>query len=218
MTILTMRIHPPILNAIPVTNGEGQTMRQLRAGWVIATATAVISGGMLTAAPASAAPSLHQPVPHVTTAQPIPKSGTHGVIGKSADGRVFSYTWRSEASAPSIQEFEAAPALCSYYVSDLTYNRPGSSSYFSWSTTSTCTGSFGSVKHSTQVWRSSWRGWIGYSSWATSAYRSEQSVTWTWTVPCGDSGGWYDYVAALKIYATNIGVWSPVEYSKQSQS
>jgi hypothetical protein len=117
-----------------------------------------------------------------------------------------------------IEELEAATAaypVCAYGTDNWFFNLNGD--YFDWETVSQCNiAESGPVRHRTHVWRSSWRGWVGYMpAWSTSGYSSKSRMIVRWASGCG-TGGTFDYVAAVRIYAANVGFWSTTIYQSGS--
>lgn len=95
-------------------------------------------------------------------------------------------------------------ASCTEYISDLTID----AEVFHWTASQTCYGEFGAQDYKTQLWRSSWSGPRGYTSWAydpSSGLSFQSYISAEWGTPCDTSGGYYDYYPVMQGYASNIG-------------
>ena len=97
-----------------------------------------------------------------------------------------------------------ATAACHEEISDLALN----GLTFSWTTEQTCSGLFINQRLQTQIWRSSWSGPRGYTTWTTSGTTTSSYLRQGWTSNCNNGGGSYDYYGVMQGYATAIG-WGP---------
>jgi hypothetical protein len=176
---------------------------------VVAGATAAALG---LGSSASAAPSVETPSPptnHVTVdGHSVVKGTTIGEWGKTKDGKPFSYTYRAGDAKPESAPPGEAAARCSVYISDVSFHGAGASAYFQWETSQVCSGSFGSQKLETQMWRSSWSGPRGYDVWHGTRSTTSSFIDYGWSVDCNDGGGTYTYYPVMKGYASGIG-WGP---------
>jgi RHS repeat-associated protein len=86
---------------------------------------------------------------------------------------------------------------------------------FIWHTSQSCNGPYGEQKQQTQIWRTSYRGWVGYGGISYTPFTGKDFATYSWHLMCNrpKSGGEYNYRAVMKGYATNIG-WSGYAGSK----
>jgi hypothetical protein len=76
-----------------------------------------------------------------------------GEWGKTKDGKMYSFTYKPGEAKPAAR---AAPAaICSVYISDASFHGAGAGAWFQGETSQGCSGSFGSQKLQTQMWRSS---------------------------------------------------------------
>jgi len=149
----------------------------------------------------------------------LTRGAIYSLVGKSADGGTFSFSWSADQSPPreATLAVASAYAYCSYFVSNIDYLGSGNTSYFYWETSHTCGGAFGTVTQRTRVVRSSWRGWLGYSSYAYTSPTSAPTQTYYWTMRCNFGRGWYDYKGALAVFASAAGYWSPEGISNNTQ-
>ncbi|MCX4781510.1 hypothetical protein [Streptomyces sp. NBC_01264] len=162
------------------------------------------------AAPASSAAPRPEPTAFVTVdGHKVVKGTIIGEWGKTADGQAFSYTYTAGDAKPAeAASSAAAAAICSVYISDVGFYGAGSSAYFQWETSHACSGSYGSQKLQTQMWRSSWSGPRGYNSWTGTSTTTSNFIDYGWSVDCNDGGGTYDYYPVMQGYASGIG-WGP---------
>ncbi|WP_329127246.1 hypothetical protein [Streptomyces sp. NBC_01465] len=79
-------------------------------------------------------------------------------------------------------------------------------------TSQACSGSFGTQKLKTQMWRNSWSGQRGYSGWATTGSTASSFIDYRWSSDCNDGGGTYTYYPVVQSYASGIG-WAPTTRS-----
>lgn len=116
-------------------------------------------------------------------------------------------------SDPQARSARSIIAECEVIVADLELT--GLSFY--WSTTQSCTGDYGTQDTSTQLQRTSWRGWLGYTPWSTlpTIPTAVPLIVFTWTADCAHESGIYDYRAAAQGWSSTIGL-SPVVYSEDS--
>lgn len=214
---------------------RGSLARRIDPRW-LAVAGLVATGTLLAAAaPAGASspgPQLIRTTAH-STGEPV--NGTKvAVWGKTVNGKHFSFTYiqghqltqtenrylaafsantyLSQAAADP----NAVVAACEYHV--VYFFAPGGSSganNWQWQTTMHCTGNFGLQSQRTQLQRTSYRGWLGYSLWSDwTTYSGNSTVTLTWVDGCNHGAGSYDYRAAMQGRALNIGA-GPSAYSGQ---
>jgi hypothetical protein len=106
-------------------------------------------------------------------------------------------------------------ASCTEYISDLSID----ADVFHWYASQTCYGAFGEQEYKTQLWRSSWSGPRGYTSWGYDpgggSLSSQSTIGEEWGTPCDTSGGYYDYYPVISGYATNIGTGPTVRSENQ---
>jgi hypothetical protein len=76
---------------------------------------------------------------------------------------------------------------------------------FYWTIQQTCHGSYYEQNMSTQLWRSSYRGPLGYSSWVISHGYLEDFIDQTWKDNCNWDTGNYKYNSAGQGWAEGIG-------------
>ncbi|MER5386303.1 hypothetical protein ABT040_39735 [Streptomyces sp. NPDC002688] len=132
---------------------------------------------------------------------------TIGEWGKTKGGKSYSFTYtagETKSGAPAA----AAAARCSVYISDVSFHGSGASAWFQWETSQACSGSFGSQKLQTQMWRSSWSGPRGYNNWHGTGLTSNSFIDYGWSTDCNDGGGTYTYYPVMQGYASGIG-WGP---------
>lgn len=68
------------------------------------------------------------------------------------------------------------------------------------------------------MWRSSWSGPRGYSSWSTypsGGLSYANVITTYWYLGCNNGKGYYDYYPVVEGYATNIGTGPKVRSDNQ---
>jgi len=130
----------------------------------------------------------------------LPKLQVYGLIGKTKDGRTFSYTFSDPADAPAPDQ--TASAFCYWGAGLVSYN-----GRFNWSSTHSCSGAYGLVTHQSRLLRSSWSGLRAYTSWGSQGPTAAASTIYYWTIYCS-GGGTYDYKGGAKVYASGIGSWS----------
>ncbi|MFH0520963.1 hypothetical protein ACHBTE_27765 [Streptomyces sp. M41] len=137
---------------------------------------------------------------------------TIGEWGKTKDGELFSYTYKAGEAKPTTAPAALAAARCSVYISDVKFLGGGANAWFQWETSQACSGSFGSQKLQTQMWRSSWSGPRGYHDWRGTRSTTNQFIDYGWSSDCNDGGGTYTYYPVMKGYASGIG-WGPTTRS-----
>ncbi|WP_158717032.1 hypothetical protein [Streptomyces rimosus] len=133
---------------------------------------------------------------------PVVAGTTIGEWGKTTDGKLYSFTYKAGEAKPAV------PATPSVYISDVSFHGAGASTYFQWVTSQACSGSFGSQKLQTQMWRSSWSGPRGYNNWHGTGLTSRSFIDYGWSTDCNDGGGTYTYYPVMQGYASGIG-WGP---------
>lgn len=132
-------------------------------------------------------PSLAEPI--VADAEPV-----------DADLAATAPTTHALESVP-FETVQAASAVCSVYVSDVAFFIGFG---FDWETAQTCSGAFGEQGHRTQLWRSSWSGLRGYSSWVWTGWTVASFQSQQWNIACG-GGGTYDYFPVVQGTSSVIG-------------
>ncbi|MFE7774478.1 hypothetical protein ACFU5O_11340 [Streptomyces sp. NPDC057445] len=137
---------------------------------------------------------------------------TIGEWGKTKDGELFSYTYKAGEAKPAGAPAAPAAARCSVYISDVKFLGGGANAWFQWETSQVCSGSFGTQKLQTQMWRSSWSGPRGYNNWRSSRSTTNNFIDYGWSSDCNDGGGTYTYYPVMKGYASGIG-WGPTTRS-----
>jgi hypothetical protein len=137
----------------------------------------------------------------------IPVGANVVTWGKEANGKRFSRTYVEGSAQQKALASTVVPnviATCTLYISDID---GGKGTSFVWETSQTCSGPFGEQKQQTQIWRTSYRGWLGYGGIATTGLVMSQTASYDWEQDCNNGDGTYNYEAELKGYATDIG-WS----------
>ncbi|WP_129308948.1 hypothetical protein [Streptomyces sp. L2] len=132
---------------------------------------------------------------------------TVGEWGRTANGELYSFTYKAGEAKPAGHAVPAA-ASCSVYISDVSFHGAGAGAWFQWETSQACSGSFGSQKLQTQMWRSSWSGPRGYNNWHGTGLTSNNFIDYGWSTDCNDGGGTYTYYPVMQGYASGIG-WGP---------
>ncbi|MET4668862.1 hypothetical protein ABID94_001725 [Streptomyces sp. PvR018] len=125
--------------------------------------------------------------------------------GKTASGESYSFTYRAGEAKPDNGKAAAAAAKCSIYISDVSFRGSGANAWFSWETSQVCSGSYGSQRIETQMWRSSWSGPRGYDVWHGTKSTTKSFIDYGWSVDCNDGGGTYTYYPVMKGFATGVG-------------
>lgn len=136
---------------------------------------------------------------------------TIGEWGKTKDGERFSFTYEAGKAKPAAP-VASATAICSVYISDVSFHGAGAGAWFQWETSQACSGSFGSQSLQTQMWRSSWSGPRGYNNWHGRGQTSNSFIDYGWSTDCNDGGGTYTYYPVMQGYASGIG-WGPTTRS-----
>jgi hypothetical protein len=126
------------------------------------------------------------------------------VWGKAANGKRFSYSYVEGRTRHTRLQPLQTVASCTVYISDIDGYKGGP---FSWNTSQTCSGAFGEQKQETQIWRTSYRGWLGYGAIATTKLTASSYEDYYWELDCNSGAGTYNYEAEMQGFATNIG-WS----------
>ena len=132
---------------------------------------------------------------------------TIGEWGRKENGELYSFTYKAGEAKPAALAAPAA-ARCSVYISDVSFHGAGAGAWFQWETSQACSGSFGSQKLQTQMWRSSWSGPRGYNDWHGTGLTSNSFIDYGWSTDCDDGGGTYTYYPVMQDYASGIG-WGP---------
>ncbi|MBB5122084.1 hypothetical protein AF335_08580 [Streptomyces eurocidicus] len=177
----------------------------------LATATVLSLGtsasAVTPASPGDASPSAG----HVSVdGHRVVRGTTIGEWGRTTDGELYSFTYKAGETRPAAP---AAPAArCSVYISDVAFHGAGAGAWFQWETSQACSGSFGSQKLQTQMWRSSWSGPRGYNNWHGTDATSNNFIDFGWSSDCNDGGGTYTYYPVMQGYASGIG-WGPTTRS-----
>ncbi|MEE1733741.1 hypothetical protein PUR33_31935 [Streptomyces sp. BE282] len=125
--------------------------------------------------------------------------------GMTASGESYSFTYRAGEAKPDNGKAAAAAAKCSIYISDVSFRGSGANAWFSWETSQVCSGSYGSQRIETQMWRSSWSGPRGYDVWHGTKSTTKSFIDYGWSVDCNDGGGTYTYYRVMKGFATGVG-------------
>jgi hypothetical protein len=147
-----------------------------------------------------AAPA-HGPVSH-GKASAIPKGTEVGVWGKTASGKKYSYTYVEGKTKPKPELAADADGNCTEYISDLTLKVHT----FHWETEQLCWGAYGEQSLRTQIRRTSWDGWRGYTAESDWTKKSANSVIkFHWTAHCHHGNGTYDYEAVMQGRTTTLG-------------
>ncbi|MFD3647509.1 hypothetical protein ACFWVT_10585 [Streptomyces cyaneofuscatus] len=87
----------------------------------------------------------------------------------------------------------------------MSFRGSGANAWFSWVTSQVCSGSYGSQRIETQMWRSSWSGPRGYDIWRKTKSTTKSFIDYGWSVDCNDGGGTYTYYPVMKGFATGVG-------------
>lgn len=125
--------------------------------------------------------------------------------GKTKSGESYSFTYRAGEAKPDNDKVAAAAAKCSIYISDVSFRGSGANAWFTWETSQVCSGSYGSQRIETQMWRSSWSGPRGYDVWHGTKSTTKSFIDYGWSVDCNDGGGTYTYYLVMKGFATGVG-------------
>lgn len=174
----------------------------LSAAFLVAFSTSATSA-------ASTAETLGFAPRHVTVeGRQVVEGTTIGEWGKTEDGELFSYTYKAGTTKPTAAPTSLVTARCSVYISDVQFLGGGANAWFQWETSQACSGSFGSQKLETQMWRSSWSGPRGYHDWRGTRSTTNSFIDYGWSSDCNDGGGTYTYYPVMKGYASGIG-WGP---------
>jgi hypothetical protein len=177
------------------------------------TAIAVSVGALLiTLAPPALAGGSTAPVPVGAAASAghiskVVASATWGVSNgkpfvKITKGTIVGH-YKPSALKVDHANVPAASGNCTEDISNVT--RSGG---FYWSTSQICSGHFGAQDMKTQMWRSSYSGPRGYTSWAyypASGLYSRSSISQNWTIACNNGRGYYDYYPVMQGYASSLG-------------
>lgn len=108
----------------------------------------------------------------------------------------------AEPETVPFQAVQAASAVCSVFISDVSFFIGQG---FDWETSQTCSGAFGEQRHRTQMWRSSWSGPRGYGNWSQwTPWTVGSFVSRHWNIACG-GGGTYDYYPVVVGTSSVIG-------------
>ena len=121
----------------------------------------------------------------------------------------------SDLLRPGQSPAALASGSCHEYVSEISH--PGGAAPLLWRTQQACSGSFGRQWVTTQVFRSSWRGYVAYSGVYQSNRRAAGTVTVYWRARCHSGHGRYDYLASMAGHSTRLGDGPPL-YSAQPVS
>lgn len=175
--------------------------------------TAAMSAGVLLIAPGSPAladgPTTSVPARAAPAGQvsEVVASATWGIAGGKPFVKVTKGTvatpYRQSASIADRSVVAAASGSCTEDISDV--RRSGG---FYWSTSQICSGHFGAQDMKTQMWRSSWSGPRGYSSWAyypAKGLYSRSKISRNWTIACHNGKGYYNYYPVMQGYASSLG-------------
>jgi hypothetical protein len=154
---------------------------------------------------ASAGTTSQAPRPQLITgshARDIPAGAHVLVYGKDAQGKRFSYTYLQGQRQPRLQP--DALAVCTVSISDISLI----GGQIKWETQQVCSGAFGEQKQETQIWRSSYRGYVGYGPIGTTPLSTQQFLSYNWSEKCNSAQrSTYNYLGEVQGFATNIG-WS----------
>ena len=174
----------------------------------LATAAVLGSGTSASAVTPDAADNPHPSVGHVMVdGHRVVTGTTIGEWGRTTKGESYSFTYKAGDAKPAAPVAPAA-ASCSVYISDVSFHGAGAGAWFQWETSQACSGSFGSQKPQTQMWRSSWSGPRGYNNWHGTGLSSSSFIDYGWSTDCDDGGGTYTYYPVMQRYASGIG-WGP---------
>jgi hypothetical protein len=174
----------------------------------LAAAAVLGSSTSASAVTPDAADNPHPSVGHVMVdGHRVVTGTTIGEWGKTTKGERYSLTYKAGEPKPAGPAAPAA-ASCSVYISDVSFHGAGAGAWFQWETSQACSGSFGSQKLQTQMWRSSWSGPRGYNNWHGTGLTSNSFIDYGWSTDCNDGGGTYTYYPVMQGYASGIG-WGP---------
>jgi hypothetical protein len=155
-----------------------------------------------TSASASTSPSS---APAATNSQPVVvPPGSDVTWGETTAGKSFSYIVTPGQSLTTTQSGDVAAAAV---VCTLSVGNPYlAGSDMNGVSTQTCTGDFGIMYTFGQFWRSSYRGWVGYSSgWTESEAVINPTLQITWFNYCHSGQGQYNYGLAAQGYSSAAG-------------
>lgn len=174
----------------------------------LATAAVLVFGTSASVAAPTASGNSNPPAGYVLVdGHRVVTGTTIGEWGKTKDGELYSFTYKAGEAKPATPAGPAA-ASCSVYISDVSFHGAGAGAWFQWETSQACSGSFGSQKLQTQMWRSSWSGPRGYNNWHGTGLTSNNFIDYGWSTDCNDGGGTYTYYPVMQGYASGIG-WGP---------
>jgi hypothetical protein len=155
------------------------------------------------------------------------------VWGKASTGKPFSFQYiqgqklpdaeqklvnvlQPQAGATASASQAAVVAECEGGV--ISFLLPYQGSGFDWTTQQTCWGDFGLQSQQSQLQRSSWRGYLGYSLWSGwSIWSGNATVTLYYSAYCHHGSGTYDYRVAAQGRALYIGT-GPIAYTAGYQA
>jgi hypothetical protein len=188
-------------------------------------ATAAIVAGVVVAAGASAAvASSGSSAPQSVARGPVSQvvaEATWGVqngkpfmrlVKGQLVGRYNLNSIKVSANTP-VPSAAAAAASCTEYISNV--SKALGDVPFYWVTQQTCTGAFGYQWMSTQMWRSSYRGPLGYGGWATTPEQTASEISRNWDIGCNYGTGSYTYYPVMYGAALNIGQGPTIRSANQ---
>lgn len=190
-------------------------LRTLLASISVVILCLVAGAGGAMAAPAEEGGSTVAPTPFRKSHPGQKRVAADITWGKRIDGSRWFVLNKGDLATPSEAERLSAPpaptigpravsASCNLTLTEFELD---GITQFSWLTEQICIGDFGQQDLTTQLQRTSWRGWLGYSAWATyPAQLSNNSYIETyWYVACNHEHGFYDYKAVAQGWASNVG-------------
>ncbi|MEU5438444.1 hypothetical protein AB0G73_34540 [Streptomyces sp. NPDC020719] len=186
-----------------------RTARTLSVAAAGLTAAAALAFGAPASVAASSAPGGTAPASGyvIVNGHRVVAGTIIGEWGRTARGERYSFTYKAGEARPAAPVGPAA-ASCSVYISDVSFLGSGANAWFQWETSQACSGSYGSQKLQTQMWRSSWSGPRGYNNWHSTGLTTSNFIDFGWSTDCNDGGGTYTYYPVMQGYASGIG-WGP---------
>jgi hypothetical protein len=126
----------------------------------------------------------------------ITAEATYGILNGKAyyhliKGELIGHYHPSIPRAASSEAPQAGATSCTEYIGNV--SRSGR---FHWYTSFRCNG-VGINEVFSQMWRSSWSGPRGYSSWGYTGWTISNPVSDNWSIGCNNGHGYYDYYPVM---------------------
>ncbi|MGH3155469.1 MAG: hypothetical protein ACRDNF_02665, partial [Streptosporangiaceae bacterium] len=137
-------------------------------------------------AAASSTTSVPQPAPQQAQTRPMSNIGAEAVWGVK-NGKRFMHLIKGRVVGKySLKEIKLARTEraygCTEYISNV--SKVNGNNPFTWVTQQTCNPGFGYQWMSTQMWRSSYRGPVGYSGWSSTPEQTVDFISRNWDIGC----------------------------------